>query len=120
MQKIKLESLEKEITIKKFPIKKYVDVIKKIKNLPKLLNIFDGASQEELFIKLPEIIEQCYEDVIVILSIAVELPTDEIEKLPLDEIVDLTFSFIEVNKYFNMIDKVKKNLEKMKSKKKQA
>lgn len=107
---MKLLTLEngKEIKIEKLPLKKYVDLLQGLQELPKHLSELDGQSNDEIFAKLPNIIAGAMPDVVRILSMASDLTEEEIYELPLDEVVEILMAIIEENKFAQIYDRIKK------------
>jgi hypothetical protein len=107
MKTIKLEN-GKVVTVTKLPLKKYVELLKGLQELPKHLSGMEGLTNQELFAKLPDIIADALPDVVRILSIASDLKEDEINELPLDEVIEVFMSIIEENKFAQVYDRLKK------------
>ena len=107
MKNIKLSN-DKNIKIAKLPLKKYVDLLKGLQELPKHLSSLSGVSNEEILVKLPMILADAMPDVVRVLSIATDLTDEEIYELPLDEVVEVFMAVIEENKFAQIYERLKK------------
>lgn len=110
MQKeIKLDN-GKIVVVAKLPIKKYADLLKAVRELPKHLNGLEGLANDQILAKLPEILAESLPDVVRLINVATDLPENEIEELGVSEITDIFVAIIEVNRYAEVYEKVKKAL----------
>lgn len=128
MNTIKIENLDKEVTIKKLPLGKYAELIKSIdKELPDLFKQFEGLDlddNEGMLKALPEIITGALPQFAKILSIAtyyrnddrklvLQLTAEDIEEeVGLDEAMDILVAAWEVNNLKKLADKAKKWMPK--------
>lgn len=106
--KVKIETLNKEIEIKKLPLKKYSDLLKGLQKLfPQLMEMKD-VEVSTIFSLLPTIIENSFDDVCELIVMATELKKEETEALALDEFIDIIITLYEVNRYKEVYDRIKK------------
>ncbi|HYD35557.1 MAG TPA: hypothetical protein VD999_05795 [Vitreimonas sp.] len=108
MKKINLETLEKEVEIKKLPIGKYVEVLKALNNLPKEISGLENITPEGIIQRLPSIIANSFDELCKIVSIATDMTDDEVKSISLDELTEIIITVIEVNKFASIADRVKK------------
>lgn len=101
---------EKEIEIKKLPLKKYADVLSAFQNLPKHLDLFKGKNENELASALPEIVTVAYPDVVSVVNIVTGVSKEEIDEWGLDDLVKVVEAFMEVNNYSEIYSVLKKVL----------
>ena len=81
-----------------------------MRELPKRLKGFDNTNNDALFEQLPDIIADVTPEFIDMLVVATDLEKEQVEQLGLDEIVSLVLAVLEVNKYKEVYDKIKKAL----------
>ena len=105
---ISLSTIKKEVEINKLPIGKYAQLLKAFKELPKTISGLDKIDNDTIIAELPNIIEKSLPEFLAMLAIATPLRAEELALLALDEIIDLTLAVIEVNKYKEIYDKIKK------------
>jgi uncharacterized radical SAM superfamily protein len=105
--KITLAS-KKELVINKLPLKKYVDLLKSLQELPKHLGALQGLTNEEIFAKLPDLVANALPDVVRVICVATDLTEDEVYEMGLDEVVNVFLGIIEENKYVDVYNKIKK------------
>jgi hypothetical protein len=98
------------IEVKQLPIVKYANLLNAINELPAKFQDFDKKNKEEIFKTLPSLISSCLPQFINIISIATDLKKEEVEKLSLNEFVDVIIGIIEVNNYSEIFNKIKKAL----------
>lgn len=108
MKTIKVKLDEKTVEISKLPLGKYADLLKALKQLPRLLKDFQGKSNDEIVERLPIIIGESFDDFIGILVIATDLQPEELKLLGLDEVVRLILAVFEVNNYQEVYKNIKK------------
>lgn len=111
MKTIEIKLDEKTVQVNKLPAKKYISILKQLRELPKKLSEvsdFSDMNNQKFFELLPDMIEKCQPEVFAILSEATGLEVAEIEELGLHEVVELTTGVIEVNKYLEVYMKIKK------------
>lgn len=110
IKEIKLSN-GKTVTIKNLPLGKYAELLKAIKKLPKTLQDLETVDNKAIIENLPLIIANSWGDFMDIFTIATPLKKDEIENdIDLDDAVEITLAVIEVNKYKEIYEKVKKAL----------
>ena len=107
---IELETLNTTTVVKKLPIGRYAELFKQMRELPKRLKGFDNTNNDALFEQLPDIIADVTPEFIDMLVVATDLEKEQVEQLGLDEIVSLVLAVLEVNKYKEVYDKIKKAL----------
>ena len=105
---------KKPVEIVKLPIGRYAELLKRIQELPKKLKDFQALDGAKLIEILPELISDCLPDFIGILEVATPLEKIEIEKLGLDEVIDLSVAVFEVNNYSKVFETLKKALARQK------
>lgn len=108
MKEIKIKLDDRELIIKKLPIGKYAELLKKLQNLPKNIQSLPSLDKDVIIERLPVLIASSEDDFYTIIEIATDLKRDEIVELSLNEVVDVVLGVIEVNKYKEIIDKIKK------------
>lgn len=96
--------------IKKVPLRKYAELIKAVKSLPKTVGLIDGVSNDKILELLPDILTNSFPDLLNILSIATPIPSDVIDSddFGLDEALKVVMAIVEVNNYQGVFDTVKK------------
>lgn len=111
MKYINVKLDEKTVRISKLPAKKYIEVLKLLRALPKKLqevDDFSSINNEKFIALLPDIIEKCWPEVMIILSEATDLKVEELEELGIHELVELVIGVVEVNKYLEVYQRIKK------------
>lgn len=98
------------VEIKKLPLGKYAELLRAVKELPKIIGLIDGNSTEEIVRKIPEIVATSLPDVINILTIATPLKREfmESDDFGLYDAVAAISAVIEVNNYKGIFDNIKK------------
>jgi len=99
---------DREIVVEKLPLGKYSELLGAIKELPKHLQQFQTADNNQLISVLPQLLSESLPDVIRIVAIATPLEEKEVEELGLDELSDIVIAVIEVNNYQKVYDNIKK------------
>lgn len=110
MSEIKVKLEEKTIIVKKLPLGRYAELIKQLKKLPTHVQNLPNMDNATILANLPDIIEQSQDDFYNLLAVATDLKPEEIKELGLYEAADLLIAVIEVNKYREVYDKIKKAL----------
>jgi len=105
----------KPLTISELPLKKYVQVLKRLDNIPKALSKLEGLENDKLLELIPNLITEAYPDLVLIVSIATDLPKEDDEELGLNDFTDIIVSLIEVNNYQEVFKKLKKKLNQGKA-----
>lgn len=108
MRETKVKLDEREIVVRKIPIGEYPELIKAIKKLPKYLQNWDSLEVEKIIEILPTIIGESLPDFLMIVSLMVKVPYNEISSLGLDEIAKLVRAIFEVNNYAEVYQIIKK------------
>lgn len=98
----------KDYIIKVIPIKKYPELLKKIKILPKYFNEISGKTNDEIFELAPKIITECLPDVLAIFSEATNIKEEILEELGLSDLVDIFIAVVKENRFIEAIEKLKK------------
>ncbi|MBU1110780.1 hypothetical protein KKB83_04130 [Patescibacteria group bacterium] len=96
------------VQIKVIPIRKYPDLLKKIKVLPKYFNDISGKKNDELFELAPEIIVNCLPDVIAIFSEATSISVEKLNEYGMSDLIDIFIAVIKENRFIEAIEKLKK------------
>ncbi|MEW6661967.1 MAG: hypothetical protein ACOY9Y_09720 [Bacillota bacterium] len=96
----------REIVISKMPLGKYAQVMEKLKVIPRsILSIVDMES-DQIIVNLPNLMAECWSDIVETLSIASGLPVEVLEnEVGMEEAVDIVIAVIEVNGFFNIAQK---------------
>ncbi len=105
---------DKTVTVKKLPLGKYAELLEAVETLPKSIGGLDGLSNDDIFAQLPKLIARSLPEVIKIVSIATDLPENEVAELGLDELVRLLKAVGEVNNYSEVFSIIKKALANQK------
>lgn len=108
MKNISVKLDEKTIVVKKLPLRKYVDLLKVLNKLPEQLSSFTDLPKDEVFAKLPALIADFLPEVVSMLTIATDLTKDEIDEMGLIEVTDVVVAVIEVNRFPEVFEKLKK------------
>lgn len=115
MNKTKTVQLDgKTVTVKKLPLGKYAQLLEAVETLPKSVGGLDGLSNDDIFAQLPKIIAKSLPEIIKIISIASDLPEDEVAGMGLDEVIRMLKAIGEVNNYGEVLDTIKKALANQK------
>lgn len=108
MKEIKVKLDDREITIKKLPLGKYVELLNQIRKLPKHLQALPNLDNATVLESLPNIIADSLDDFIGIITIATELTPDEVRSMGLDEVTKIVLGIIDVNRYKEVYEMIKK------------
>lgn len=108
MNEISIVINDKELVVKKLPLRKYAELLASLQELPKNVQLIKGKSGDEILQNLPELISVCYPDVVRILHIITDMPEEEINELGLDDIVKIGEAYFLVNNYKDVYDRLKK------------
>lgn len=114
MRSIKVELEQKTITISKLPLKRYADLLRGVRELPKHVKNFDQLGSDTIVEILPTLIADCMPDIVSIITVATDLTAEEVENMGLDEVTKVVLAVVEVNNYqeiFNSIKKARARLE---------
>lgn len=103
---VKIEN--KEIEITKLPIGKYPEIIRLGKDIFSYFSKFDKIDNATVVAELPDLIEKNIPAFVKLLSIATPLTEEELQKQGLFEFVELTMAVIEINKYVDIYNRIKK------------
>lgn len=98
---------KRTLTVKKLPLKKYVELLKAARALPKKIQGLEGITQDVIFERLPEIIADSLPEFVELIVVATDLESEYIYSLGLDEVIDIVLAVVEVNNYKGIYDKVK-------------
>jgi hypothetical protein len=109
---IKLSS-KKEVIVTKLALGKYAQLLLALEELPKHLDTFSSASQNEIIAKLPAVIAASIKDFSKIIAISTDLSEEEIlNELGLDDATQLVVAILEVNDYSEVWENLKKILSR--------
>lgn len=112
----KIEKPEETVEISKLPIGRYSElltIIKKILATTGVAKDLVNLTDVEFVAKIPELVVQNMPDALEIVRIGTGLPKEKIAAFGLDEIVDLIIGIVEVNKYSEVYEKIKKGLAQL-------
>lgn len=98
------------VKVAKLPIGKYAELLRAFRELPKKVAGLDKLDNETIIAQLPNLVEQALPEFLDMLAVATPLKSEDLAKLGLDEIIDLTLAVVEVNRYKQVFDKIKKAL----------
>ncbi len=110
MRQIEVKLDEKTVIVKKLPLGKYAELLAAVKELPKHIQGLETLDNPTIVAKLPQIIAGAFPDFVNIITIATDLKKEEVEELGLDEATNIVLGIIEVNKYREVYDNIKKAL----------
>lgn len=110
MDSIKVKLDNKELVVSKLPLKSYADLLKNLNKLPEYLAKLDEVDEDAFIGVLPTLIADALPDVILLIECATDLTKEEIENLGAAEAIDLISAIITVNRYGDIVGKVKKVL----------
>jgi hypothetical protein len=105
---MKLTINDKTYEISKIPLGKYPELLAKIKGMPKKLMNTEGLNNETFFELLPTLVQEYLPEVIDIVTVATPIPKEEVENMGLYELVDVVVTIIEVNKFIETYQRIKK------------
>ncbi len=108
MSKVTIQLETGTIEISRLPLGKYAELLKALENLPGQLAGFTDLKSDELISKLPAIIGNSLPEVMKIISIAADMPEEEVAQLGLDETIEILVAIFEVNKVQKIADSIKK------------
>ena len=108
MKTISIKLDEQTIEISKLPIGKYPEVIKLGKEIFSYFSKFEKIDNQVIIEQLPELIEKNIPTFIKLLSITTPLKEEELSQYGLFEFVELTTAVIEVNRYVDIYNRLKK------------
>lgn len=104
----------KSVIIKKLPLGKYAELLDAIETLPEQIGGLEGITNDEIFARLPKIIAKSLPEVIKIISIATDMPKEDVEQLGLHEVIRILKGIGEANNYAEVLDLIKKALASQK------
>lgn len=110
MRQIEVKLDEKTVIVKKLPLGKYAELLAAVKELPKHIQGLDTLDNPTIVAKLPQIIAGAFPDFVNIITIATDLKKEEVEELGLDEATNIVLGIIEVNRYREVYENIKKAL----------
>lgn len=100
---------DKPVILKKLPLKKYVDLLKAVEELPKHFDKINGKSEKEILSNLPYLIENCAPDIYRIINIASNVDVTEVaDNWGLDDLIIVLEGIFTVNNYSQIYNKIKK------------
>ncbi len=110
MKQIEVKLEDKTIIVKKLPLGKYAELLKAVKELPKHIQGLDTLDNATIIAKLPDLLANAFPDVVSIITIATDLKKEEVEAMGLDEATNVVLAIVEVNKYKEVYENIKKAL----------
>lgn len=110
MNEITVKLDNRELIVKKLPLGKYAELLGAIKQLPKHIQNLGAFDNPTIIAQLPQLIAGATPDFMAIISIATDLKKEEVEALGLNEAVKILIAIIEVNKYKEVYQDLKKAL----------
>ena len=114
MKSIKVQINNKEVTVSKLPLGKYAEVLAALDKLPEKVSGLDKVSEDKLFSLLPKMIADSFPELLKIISIASDVPVEELSnEYGLDDVTLLIKGIFEVNDFGLVI----KNFQSLLSKK---
>jgi len=103
----------KDVVLKKLPLGKYAAILGALKKLPEKLGQFGEISNKKVIQSLPSMISDSLPELLQVLSIASDIPVEELEtEYGLDDVTVLLQGIFEVND-FTLVKKNIQNLLKM-------
>lgn len=114
MNTIKVKTDKRVIEVSKLPIGKYAQLLNSIEELPKHISGLDSLSEETIISKAPQLIAACLPDVIKIITIATDATEEEVQEWGLEEATNVLLAILEVNKYKNVYENIKKAFSQQK------
>ena len=100
----------KKVVLKKLALGKYAAILKALKKLPEKLGQFGEISNKKVIQSLPSMISDSLPELLQVLSIASDIPVEELEKeYGLDDATVLLQGIFEVNDFAL----VKKNIQRL-------
>jgi len=117
MKSIKVQINNKEVTVSKLPLGKYAKILAALDKLPEKVSGLDKVSEDKLFSLLPKMIADSFPELLKIISIASDVPVEELSnEYGLDDVTLLLKGIFEVNDF----DSVRKNIQGLLGKKPRA
>lgn len=101
---------DRDAQIDKLPIARYADLVRSIKKLPQHFIKLENLSRDKIIAILPDLAIDSLPDLIELMSVMVQMPKEDVEKLGLHEIVRLFEGFWQANKFDEIGEVVKKAL----------
>lgn len=110
MNSIHVDLGYRKLEVKKLPLRKYADLLKVLKRLPKILESWSGLSNDQIFEKLPIAIGEFYPDFVELMTVATELTREEIENdnFGLAEATKTVVAVFQINDYSAVYEEIKK------------
>lgn len=109
----KIQIRDKEITVRKLPIRKFAEVVAELKQIPVgLMKFADNktATQEDLIIEFTKVLINGVPELASVISKAIDgsMTADEILDLYADEVLELVGAVISINNIAGIIESAKK------------
>jgi hypothetical protein len=108
MKAITVKLDEKTITVSKLPIGKYPEVIKLGKEIFSYFSKFEKIDNQVIVEQLPDLIEKNIPTFMKLLAITTPVTEAELADYGLFELVELTVAVVEVNRYVDIYNRLKK------------
>lgn len=105
---IKIESINKDVEVKKQPVGKFIQALKVLKNIPKHLGGIDKLGETEVIAALPDMIASSYDEIAEVITITTALTKDDVDAIYPEELVNLAAEIIKINEFTKLGDVVKK------------
>lgn len=112
MRMEKLTINDKEVLIKKIPLRVYpqlIGIIREIQAKTKGI-ITKDSSTDDIIAALPELITQCYPEVVQILHVGLGVPKEDIEEWGIDELIDVITKLFDVCRFQYIYETIKKTM----------
>jgi hypothetical protein len=103
---VKLDN--RTVTLSKLPIKRYTEVFDILDKIPKSIEQMDQLSYDKILQTVPSLVKTALPEVLAVIVIGSGLKKEEVDELALDEIMKLLAGIIEVNKYADVMNEIKK------------
>lgn len=97
------------IAVKKLPLRKYPQIIGVVREIQGKTSILTGdTTTDQILAALPQLVTDCYPDVVQVLQIALDRPKEEIEEWGLDDLIEVVRAFFTVNRFGFIYEQIKK------------
>lgn len=98
-----------KIVVEQLALGKFSELLKAFDKLPAYFNEIAGLTNDQMITKLPEVIGNSLPEFLNVLSIATNIPAEKLNEMPLEDGIDLFLAVIEVNKFREIIERLKKS-----------
>lgn len=93
-----------KISVKRLVVEDFAKILKQVKSLPEKIVDINTESTDQLIASLPGIIADFLPELSEILAACTNTTAEEIRKLDLSELTELTYLSLTVNKYDRIMD----------------